>query len=140
MLLGLVCMGLLFRDGGVRGVSAPDLVLAGLVPLGYAVSNTFIKKRLSGMPSLFMTAMILGMTSLAVTPVAVVVEGVKPVGAGQMLEAIVVLAWLGRGGHGAGDGDVLPIDPDARPVVRRDGHVPDPGRGDRVGFGLTTRS
>jgi drug/metabolite transporter (DMT)-like permease len=100
VLLGLICMGLLFRDGGVRGMSGLDLLLAALVPLSYTVSNTFIKRRLSQMPPLFMTAMILGLTSLAVTPVGVVVEGVKPISGAAFWEAFWVMAWLGVIGTG----------------------------------------
>lgn len=100
VLLGLACMALLFRDGGVRGMSGWDLTLAALVPMSYAVSNTFIKRRLSEMPPLFMTAMILGLTSLVVTPIGVVAEGVKPVSGAALWEALLVLAWLGIVGTG----------------------------------------
>jgi drug/metabolite transporter (DMT)-like permease len=102
VLLGLACMGLLFRDGGVRGVSKGDLLLAALVPMSYAVSNTFIKRRLSGMPPLFMTAMILGLTAVVVTPIGVVAEGVKPVSGSALWEALLVMAWLGVVGTGIG--------------------------------------
>jgi drug/metabolite transporter (DMT)-like permease len=100
VLLGLACMTILFRDGGLRGVSAWDLVLAVLVPTSYAVSNTFIKRRLSDIPVLFMTAMILGLSSLAVTPVGVAVEGVKPVSGPEVWQALYVLTWLGVVGTG----------------------------------------
>ncbi len=100
VLLGLLCMGLLFRDGGVRGMSGWDLLLAALVPMSYAVSNTFIKRRLSKMPPLFMTAMILGLTSLVITPVGIVAEGVKPISGPDLWEAVLVMAWLGIVGTG----------------------------------------
>lgn len=100
VLLGLACMVLLMRDGQVRGVSGWDLCLALLVPLGYAVSNTFIKRRLSQMPPVFMTAMILGLTSLVITPIGVMAEGVKPVTGPELWEALLVLAWLGVIGTG----------------------------------------
>jgi drug/metabolite transporter (DMT)-like permease len=100
VLLGLACMGLLFRAGSVRGMSGWDLLLAALVPTSYALSNTFIKRRLSTMPSLFMTAMILGLTSIVLTPVGVIVEGVKPVSGADLFEALLVMAWLGVVGTG----------------------------------------
>jgi drug/metabolite transporter (DMT)-like permease len=100
VLIGLLCMGLLFRDGSVRGMSNWDLFFAALVPMSYAVSNTFIKRRLSQMPPLFMTAMILGLTSLVITPIGVVAEGVKPISGPALWEALMVLAWLGIIGTG----------------------------------------
>jgi len=100
VLLGLACMILLMRDGQVRGIPGLDLVLAVLVPLSYAVSNTFIKRRLSQMPPVYMTAMILGLTSLVIAPVGIVAEGVKPVTGPELWEALLVLAWLGIVGTG----------------------------------------
>lgn len=100
VLLGLMCMGILFRDGGVRGIGGFDLLLAALVPTGYAISNTFIKRRLSGIPPVFMTAMILGLTSLVMTPIGFAAEGVKPVGGAALWQALLVLAWLGIIGTG----------------------------------------
>ena len=100
VLLGLVCMGLLFRDGTVRGMSGWDLLLAALVPMSYAVSNTFIKRRLSDMPPLFMTAMILGLASIVITPIGAVAEGVKPISGEALWEALMVMAWLGIVGTG----------------------------------------
>lgn len=100
VLLGLLCMGLLLREGGVRGILGWDLVLAALVPTSYAISNTFIKRRLSGMQPLFMTAMILGLTSIVITPLGAVAEGVKPVTDVQLWRAMLVLAWLGIVGTG----------------------------------------
>ena len=93
VLLGLLCMGLLLREGGVRGIMGWDLVLAALVPMSYAISNTFIKRRLSGMQPLFMTAMILGLTSIVITPIGAAVEGGKPVTDAQLWRALGVLAW-----------------------------------------------
>ncbi len=100
VLLGLACMTVLFRDGGLRGVSSWDLALAVLVPTSYAVSNTFIKRRLSNMPSLFMTAMILGLTSMVLTPIGVAAEGVKPIDPPALWQALGVLVWLGVVGTG----------------------------------------
>ncbi len=100
VLIGLLCMGLLFRDGSVRGMSHWDLLFAALVPLSYAASNTFIKRRLSKMPPLFMTAMILGMTSLIITPIGIAAEGIKPISGAALWEALLVLAWLGIIGTG----------------------------------------
>ncbi len=100
VLFGLVCMMLLMHDGGLRGVSAWDLTLAVLVPTSYACSNTFIKRRLSDMPSLYMTAMILGLSSIVLTPIGVGTEGVKPVTTTQLLTATAILIWLGVVGTG----------------------------------------
>ncbi len=100
VLLGLACMVLLLRDGQVRGMPGGDLTLAVLVPLSYAVSNTFIKRRLSELPPVFMTAMILGLTSIVLTPIGIVAEGVKPVSVAEFWEALLVLAWLGTIGTG----------------------------------------
>lgn len=100
VLLGLACMAVLFRDGGLRGVSGWDLALATLVPTTYAISNTYIKRRLTDIPVLFMTAMILGLTSLAVTPVGAAAEGIKPIAWPEFWQALGVLVWLGVVGTG----------------------------------------
>ncbi len=100
VLLGLVCMAMLFRDGGLRGVSAGDLVLAVMVPASYAVSNTFIKRNLSDMPPLYMTAMILVLTSFVLTPIGVGVEGIKDVGSDTLVPSLAALCWLGVIGTG----------------------------------------
>lgn len=100
VLLGLACMVVLMRDGQVRGMPGLDLMFAMMVPLSYAISNTFIKRRLSHMSPLYMTAMIMGLTSLVITPVGIVAEGVKPVSGAALWEALLVLAWLGIIGTG----------------------------------------
>jgi drug/metabolite transporter (DMT)-like permease len=100
VLVGLACMLMLLRDGEMRGMSVWDLCLAAGVPTCYALSNTYVKRRLSGMPPLFMTAMILGLTSLIVTPVGAAAESVKPVDGYVFWQALVALAWLGVIGTG----------------------------------------
>lgn len=100
VLFGLLCMGLLLYDGGLRGMPGLDLCLAVLVPASYALSNTFIKRRLSHMRPLFMTALMLALTSVIVTPVGVAAEGVKPIEGAELFKAVLVVAWLGIVGTG----------------------------------------
>ncbi len=65
---GLVCMGFIVGDGSDRGMSAGLLLLALVVPCVYAVGNTFVKWKLSHVPALPLTTLLLGVAALILLP------------------------------------------------------------------------
>jgi drug/metabolite transporter (DMT)-like permease len=69
---GLVFIGLILGDGVQRDVPIVDLLLAASVPLGYAISNTYIRQRLAGISSLSLTASGMAMTAIALAPLVAV--------------------------------------------------------------------
>jgi drug/metabolite transporter (DMT)-like permease len=65
---GLVCMAFIVDDGTARGMSAGLLALAVLVPCTYAVGNTFVKWKLSHVPALPLTTLLLAVAALMLAP------------------------------------------------------------------------
>ena len=65
---GLVCMGFIVEDGSSRGMSTGLLTLALLVPCTYAIGNTFVKWKLSHLPALPLTTLLLGVAALMLLP------------------------------------------------------------------------
>ncbi len=61
---------LLMTDGIRRNIPPGDLVLAVSVPLCYAIANTFLKKKLSGIPALALSFFALAMAAAILVPVA----------------------------------------------------------------------
>lgn len=64
------CMGLLLFDGLKRQIPLSDFGLAVTVPLGYAITNTVIRRWLSDLPALLLTCLSLAMSTLLLTPFA----------------------------------------------------------------------
>ncbi|MEM7627445.1 MAG: DMT family transporter [Planctomycetota bacterium] len=75
VLAGLACMPVLFGVGRELGVAAGDVALAATVPLGYAVSNTWIKRRLSDWSPTVLTATACGAAGMFLLPAAWAREG-----------------------------------------------------------------
>ncbi|MEX0867747.1 MAG: DMT family transporter [Pirellulales bacterium] len=100
---GFACMALIAKDGSVRNVPWYDLLLAISVPLNYAISNTYIKKRFSKLPPLAMALLALTITSGVLLPLAVGlnVAGSESVAVTAALPlavtAAIVLGILGTG-------------------------------------------
>jgi drug/metabolite transporter (DMT)-like permease len=65
---GLVCMWLLLEDGVHRGMSMGLLALAFIIPLTSAVSNTFIKWKLTHLSSVPLTIALLALAGFALLP------------------------------------------------------------------------
>ena len=65
---GLVCMWLLLEDGFHRGMSFGLLALAFMIPLTSAVSNTFIKWKLTNLPAVPLTTALLVLAGVALIP------------------------------------------------------------------------
>lgn len=65
---GLACMWLIVDDGFDRGMSLGFVALALVIPLMSATCNTFIKWKLSDVPALPLTTMILVLAGLSLSP------------------------------------------------------------------------
>jgi drug/metabolite transporter (DMT)-like permease len=65
---GLVCLWFVIDDGFDRGMSWQIMALAAVVPLTGSFNNTFVKLKLSGAPSLPVTAVMLGSAGLMLMP------------------------------------------------------------------------
>ena len=96
---GLVCFVLVFYDGAtVRKFSMLDLSLAALVPLCYAVANTYIKKNLGKVPATELTLSSMSIASVILLPVALATEPVQTgEGFGLALGSLIVFGLLCTG-------------------------------------------
>jgi drug/metabolite transporter (DMT)-like permease len=65
---GLVCMWAIMADGTLRGISPRFVAIFMLVPICSAIGNTFINKRLSHIPALPMTTLILLAVGFSLLP------------------------------------------------------------------------
>lgn len=65
---GLVCLWFVIDDGFDRGMSWQIMALAAVVPITGSFNNTFVKLKLSGAPSLPVTAVMLGSAGLMLIP------------------------------------------------------------------------
>lgn len=95
----LVCLGLLLLDGWERAIAPVDLLLALTVPLGYAITNTLIRRSLRHVPPLELTFLALSATSMLLAAPALWSPG--PGGSSeqvmQAVGAIVILGVFGTG-------------------------------------------
>jgi drug/metabolite transporter (DMT)-like permease len=103
---GLACMWLLVEDGVHRGMSFGLLALTFVVPLSSALSNTFIKWKLSHVPAAPLTAALLVAASFALLPLQLSTPALEamhiagPTSAAVTPTAIVYLLLLGVVGSG----------------------------------------
>ncbi len=65
---GLICIAVVIYEGSQRGISTELLLLALVVPISYAVSNTYIKWKLDSLPPLTLTILFLGLGGLMLVP------------------------------------------------------------------------
>lgn len=70
VLLGLCFFGLLVQDGLTREVQWFELLAGISVPLCYAIGNTYLKRRLSGIPSLVLSCAALALATVLLMPLA----------------------------------------------------------------------
>jgi drug/metabolite transporter (DMT)-like permease len=94
---GLVCLGLILSDGWQRRVPAADLALAGSVPLVYALSNIWTRKRLHDVPPLPLACLILAISAVALLPAGAATEAVRTEKLPWAIAAVAVLGPLGTG-------------------------------------------
>lgn len=71
---GLFCMLGMFGDGLDRRVPIAHLALAASVPLSYALTNTYIRKRFAGVNTLYLSTVILAMAAAMLLPTALLCE------------------------------------------------------------------
>ncbi len=95
---------LLFGAGAERGVPWQAVVLAVTVPAAYALSNTFIKRRLSHIPPVVLTITLLLAAGACITPLMLVSpmerEKLMNADAGQLAIAGLAVGVLGMIGTG----------------------------------------
>jgi drug/metabolite transporter (DMT)-like permease len=97
---GLACMLALLAEGLQRRIPPVDLLLAGSVPLNYALTNICIRRRLNQAPSLGLSFASLAATSLFLLPLACWTAGEAPRSQPAMPLAVASLAALGVLGTG----------------------------------------
>jgi len=100
VLAGLACMPVLFGVGMDLGLSTRDMVLAATVPLGYAVSNTWVKRRLSNWSAVLLTGSSCAMAGVVLLPTAAVYEPVQWTNDAAGWTAVGAVALLGVVGTG----------------------------------------
>lgn len=96
----LVCLGMLVVDGIQRAIPRMDLLLAGTVPLGYAICNVCIRRWLSHVASLPLSFQSLAVSGALLLPLSW--SSKRPPTAGQeewlvAITAVIVLGVFGTG-------------------------------------------
>ena len=103
VLIGLGLIALLFLDGVNRRIDTIHLLLAVTVPFSYAISNTYVKKRFSGVPPEGLTFVCLAITSAVLIP-SCLLEGESAldrfVASDQVILSTLCAIWLGVFGTG----------------------------------------
>ncbi|WP_261341895.1 DMT family transporter [Poriferisphaera corsica] len=98
---GGVGIWMLFGDAVERDITAIDFVLAVSVPACYAVSNTYVKKKLGELPPAILGAWALGLAAIVVLPMGLVSESVvRDVSWLQISWAVMCILILGVVGSG----------------------------------------
>ncbi len=99
---GLVCMGLLTKDGFDRQIPPQDLLLALSVPACYALANVCIRRQLQHVPSLPLSAITLSIAAALMLPPAYAIADAGSAQSGALPLAVASLAILGVVGTGIG--------------------------------------
>ncbi len=97
---GLAFIGLLLADGLKRRVQPQDLIWAASVPLAYAIANTYLKKKFTGVTSLPISFCALLLSSMCLIPLALSLpsETIKTGDSfGIALASLFALGVLGTG-------------------------------------------
>ncbi|MBE7466028.1 MAG: DMT family transporter [Planctomycetes bacterium] len=98
---GLGFMGLIFADSLNRAMPLTHALLAITIPLSYALSNTFLKRRFASVPPLALSLAALSLAGTVLTPAGFILpqEGVRL--GPDFLFAALCLGFLGVIGTGA---------------------------------------
>ena len=100
VLVGLGCLGVLGLDAIDRAWPWQTFALATSVPLAYAVSNTWVKRRLSDVPPMALTVTTLGLAAVVLLPAGAASEPIKSVSPRELwlaVGAVLVLGVVGTG-------------------------------------------
>lgn len=97
--LGLACLMVLLGVGLAREMAVGDLLLAASVPLTYATSNTWVKRRFQDHSPLALTMSALGGAAIILLPMGLAAEPVDR-SSGDLGLAVLCLALLGVLGSG----------------------------------------
>jgi drug/metabolite transporter (DMT)-like permease len=91
----LVCLGMLVIDGIQRAIPLRDLVLAGTVPLGYAICNVCIRRWLSHVAPLPLSFQSMAVSGLLLLPISLNFRGPVSASSDDWMVAIGSVAVLG---------------------------------------------
>jgi drug/metabolite transporter (DMT)-like permease len=100
---GLLFIGLIFADGVRRSVPPLDLLMAASVPLSYAVTNAFIRRNLSDVPALALSASSLALTGALLLPLGLTLPSEELHARGDWGLALGSLVVLGVVSTGLGN-------------------------------------
>ncbi len=107
---GLLLLLVITSDGGAHGAAIWLVVAALVVPLGYAISNSLIRRELSHVSALPLSALLTGISALAVVPLALArcyadpFATTGPIESAQLASGIAALIFLGPIGTGVAVG------------------------------------
>lgn len=100
VLAGLLFFAILVREGLHQNVTIRELAVGVSIPLCYAVGNTYLKRRLSAVPSLPLSCISLTLASVVLLPLALVLPS-EQIGMGDdfgvALAALVMSSFLATG-------------------------------------------
>lgn len=103
---GLACIGAILWDGADRGMSGSMLMLAVSVPMVYAWGNTYLKWRLSHVPAVPLSMLMLAIAATSLVPLQSCPPALNALDLAAPPEpkdwklALAALAWLGTVGTG----------------------------------------
>ncbi len=97
---GLICMATLSLAGKELNIGIGDFLLACMVPLGYSISNTWVKRRFSSAPAMALVASLCLLSALVLTPLGIATETVHDVQPRAVWLAVAMVAFLGIVGTG----------------------------------------
>ena len=97
---GGVGIWMLFGDAVERNISLLDFCFAVSVPLSYAISNTFVKKKLGRLPAPVLGASALGLAACVILPIGMGIEDVRIASGGEVVWAVSCILLLGVVGSG----------------------------------------
>lgn len=91
----LVCLGMLVLDGVRRAIPPSDLLLAGTIPLGYAICNVCIRRWLTHVGSLPLSFQSMAFSGLFLLPLSLSFKGPTVAGQDDWIMAIAAVIVLG---------------------------------------------
>lgn len=100
VIIGLAAIVLLVGDGLDRAMRPIHLLMAMSVPVGYAVSNTYVKRWFANVPATALTLSAMALSAMVVLPLAGGTETIKAQGP-DLAFGIAAIAQIGVLGTGA---------------------------------------